>query len=320
MRIVFLDAATVDLGDVDMSALRRVGAYHAFRDTRPSQIVSRARNADVIVTNKCVLGETELSRLPRLRLICVAATGVNNVDLISARRRGVAVANVAGYSTATVAEHALMFLLALSHRLPTHHEAAVSGAWSRSPHFAWLGRPFCDLEGKTLGIVGFGSIGRRVARLAASFGMKIALARIPGRSYRKGDARRLSLRSVMKRSDFLSLHCPLTKTTRHLINRRSLAWMKPTAFLLNLARGPVVEETAVARALEKGRLAGYAADVLSEEPPPRAHPLLARRLTGKVLLTPHIAWASRESRQRLVREMAQNIRAFKNGRRRNRVV
>jgi len=155
--------------------------------------------------------------------------------------------------------------------------------------------------------------------MAGAVGMKVVLARIPGRSYGR-DRRRLPLRVVLSRSDFLTLHCPLTEATRHLINRRTLAGMKPEAFLLNLARGPIVDEKAVARSLAENRLAGYAADVLAQEPPPRAHPLLARRLSGKVLLTPHIAWASRESRQRLADETAKNIRAFQNGRRRNRIV
>jgi glycerate dehydrogenase len=318
VRIVFLDAGTVDLGDVDVSPLKSLGSYRAFTDTKPSQIVARARVADVVVTNKCVLGRREIEALPDLRLIAVAATGVNNVDLVAARRRGVAVANVAGYSTATVAEHAVLFLLACSHRLREHHEAAAT-RWAGSGRFALLDHPYGDLRGKTLGVVGYGAIGREVARLARAFGMKVKIGKIPGRSY-PAAPRRFALRDLLRGSDFVSLHCPLTDATRHLINKATLRRMRPGASLLNLSRGAVVSEKDVARALLKGRLAGYATDVLSEEPPPRAHPLLDRRLRGKVLLTPHVAWASRESRQRLIDEIARNVRAFQNGRRRNRIL
>ncbi|HSA60377.1 MAG TPA: D-2-hydroxyacid dehydrogenase [bacterium] len=318
MKIVFLDAGTVDLGDVDISPLRRLGSYRAFADTPPSQVVSRARGSDAVVTNKCVLGAPEIAALPRLKLIAVAATGVNNVDLAAARRKKIAVANVAGYSTATVAEHALLFLLACSHRLREHHEAAWS-EWSRSGRFALLDHPYADLCGKTLGVLGYGAIGRRVARLARAFGMKIAIARLPGRRY-PATPKRKSLQEVLRLSDFVSLHCPLAAATRHLINRTTLGWMRPGAFLLNLSRGAVVSEEDVAQALLKGRLAGYATDVLSREPPLQKHPLLDRRLRGKILMTPHVAWASRESRQRLVDEIARNIRAFQNGWRRNRIV
>lgn len=318
MNVVFLDAGTVDLGDIGVSPLRRLGSYRAFADTPPSQIVSRSRLADVIITNKCVLGAREIAALPRLKLVAVAATGVNNVDLAAARRRRVAVANVAGYSTATVAEHALLFLLACSHRLREHHEAAWS-EWSRSGRFALLDHPYADLGGKTLGVLGYGAIGQRVARLAGAFGMKIAIARLPGRHYPATPKRR-SLKEVLRSSDFVSLHCPLTAATRHLINGTTIRWMRPDAFLLNLSRGAVVSEEDVAQALLKGRLAGYATDVLSPEPPPQNHPLLDRRLREKILMTPHVAWASRESRQRLVDEIARNIRAFQNGRKRNRIV
>jgi glycerate dehydrogenase len=322
VRLVFLDAATVDLGDVDISPLRRLGDYRSFDDTRPSQIVRHAAGADVVITNKCVLGEKILKALPCLKLICVAATGVNNVDLGAARRLGIAVTNVAGYSTDSVAEHTLSFILGLSHRLLDHQEAAAGGAWARSPHFAWFGRPYRELKGKTLGLIGYGRIGRRVARLARAFGMRIRIAKIPGRRYgrSRGAPGRFPLRDLLRGSDFVSLHCPLTEVTRHLMNARSLGWMRRGAFLLNLARGPIVEEGAVARALRRGRLGGYAADVLAEEPPRAGSPLLSRRLKGRVLLTPHVAWASREARQRLVKEMFENVRSFQNGRRRNRVV
>jgi glycerate dehydrogenase len=317
--ILFLDAATVDLGDVDLTRLRKQGQYSALALGPGDPLPALAREAEVLISNKFPLREAQFPKLPRLRLICVAATGTNNVDLEAARARGIAVCNVAGYSTPTVVEHALMFLLALSHRLHEQDAAVKRGEWSRGPYFALLNHPYSDLAKKTLGIVGYGALGRRVARLARALGMRVLVAKIPGRRYsRKGS--RIPLTALLRRSDFISLHCPLSLQTQGLIDAKALAQMKPGAGLLNLARGPIVVEAAVAKALRAGKLAGYASDVLTEEPPPKHHPLLAAGLRDKVLLTPHIAWASRESRQRLVNEIAENIRSFCRGRRRNRIV
>ncbi len=317
--ILFLDAATVDLGDIDLKRLRKQGKYSALSLETGEPLPAAAAEAEVLISNKYPLLRAQLGRLPKLRLICVAATGANNVDLQAARERDVAVCNVAGYSTPTVVEHAVMFLLALGHRLREHDESVKSGAWSRSPHFALLDFPFRDLAGKRLGILGFGNIGRRVARVARALGMEVAVGKIPGGKYPARE-RRLELRGLLQTSDFVSLHCPLSPRTQGLIDARALAWMKPGAYLLNLARGPIVDEAAVASALARGRLAGYASDVLCQEPPPEGHPLLDPKLRDKVLLSPHIAWASRESRQRLVDEIAENIRSFWSGRRRNRLV
>ncbi len=318
--LVFLDVSSVDWwGDIDLSPLRRLGRFKVYPDTTPAQMIPRSREADILITNKCLLGEKELIKLPQLKLIAVTATGVNNIDLKAAQNRGVAVTNVPGYSTKTVAEHALAFLLAFSHRLLEHHSSALSGKWSRSPLYTLVDYPFHDLNGKTLGIIGFGNIGREVARLTRGFGMKILVARIPGRNY-PSSSRRLSLRGVFQKSDYVTIHCPLTKQTNQLINRSRLRWMKPTACLLNLARGPIVDEEAIANALAKNRLAGYATDVLFQEPPPRSHPLFRKNLADKVLITPHVAWASVESRQRLIDETAKNIEAFKKGKKRNRIV
>lgn len=309
MNIVFLDAATVDLGDLDMSGFARLGNYRAYANSRQDQVVARARGADVVITNKCLLRERELARLPKLKLICVAATGINNVDLEYAKQRGVAVTNVRGYSTTTVAEHTLLFLLAFSHRLLAHHRAAIDGTWSRSPHFTVLDFPFTDLHGKILGIIGYGAIGREVGRLARAFGMKVLVGKISGRKYR-GGPNRISLKTLLRRSDFVSLHCPLTDRTHHLLNSKNLPCMKSSAVLLNMARGAIVDEAALARALRSGRLAGYGADVLSQEPPPRNHSLFQKKICDKVLLTPHMAWASRESRQRLADQIVKNIKNF----------
>ncbi len=315
-QIVFLDAATVDLGDVDVTPLKREGIYTAYKDGSPQQLLTRAKNADVLISNKFVLDDSVFKYLPQLKLVCVSATGVNNVDLKAARARGIAVCNVPGYSTVTVAEHALLFMLALSHRLMVHSDAAVDGTWSRAKTFTILDFPFSDLRGKTLGIVGFGQIGREVKRLAAAFGMKILIADIPGRPKAKG---RNPLASVLKKSDFVTLHAPLTRLTHHLIDASRLKFFKKNAALLNLARGGLVDEIAVARALKSGILGAYATDVLHVEPPLKNHPLFDKSIRDKVLMTPHIAWASLESRQNLINEMAANIRAFKKGKKKNRV-
>lgn len=316
--ILFLDAATVDLGDISIKNLRNQGGYTALALHPGDPLPPVAMGAEIVVSNKYPLREAQLGFLPKLKLICVAATGTNNVDLEAARRRGIAVCNVAGYSTSTVVEQTLMFLLALGHRLGEHDAAVKSGAWSRSPHFALLDFPFRDLEGKTLGILGYGNIGRRVARVAKALGMRVAVGKIPGGKYPARE-KRLDLRRLLQTSDFVTLHCPLSDRTKGLIDAKALGWMKPNAYLLNLARGPIVDESAVAAALRAGGLAGYASDVLVQEPPPEEHPLFDPELRDKVLFSPHIAWASLESRQRLVDEIAANIQAFLRGKRRNRV-
>lgn len=316
-RIVFIDAGSVDLNDLDSTPLQKLGDYRAYSLSNSQQILKRSAGAEILIANKAVFQDALFQKLPKLRLICVAATGVNNIDLAAALTRGIAVTNVPGYSTTTVAEHALLFLLGLSHRLMEHQGASLDGRWSRSKHFAYLDAPFSDLKGKTLGIVGYGQIGREVARLAKAFGMKVLIALIPGRKKGRG---RLPLKTVLAQSDFVAIHCPLTRLTHGLFNKERLAQMKRGACLLNLARGPIVDEKAVASALRSKRLAGFATDVLSAEPPAKSHPLLQKSLQGKVIVTPHIAWASKESRQNLLDEIARNIRAFKSGKKRNRIV
>jgi glycerate dehydrogenase len=316
--IVFLDEGTVDLGDLDMTTITKQGDYRAHRNTSINDIMARSAEADIIITNKCVFGKKELSKLPKLKLICAAATGVNNIDLETAKQHNVAVTNVAGYSTTTVAEHTLMFILAFSHRLINHHSSATSGQWSRSPFFTMLDYPYSDLSGKTLGIIGFGNIGKQVAKLAKAFGMKLLIARLPDSRY-PATPKRIPLQEVFSQSDFLTLHCHLSEKTKHLIHRATLNTMKRQACLINLARGPIVREEDVAEALLQGKLAGYATDVMSQEPPPAHNPFFRKELKGKVLVTPHVAWASYESRQHLANEIGKNIAAFKKGQSRNRV-
>ncbi len=318
-KIAFLDRATVDLGDLDLTPITRQGRLVSLERCARGKFPKAIRSAEVLITNKVVLGAKEIPLFPRLRLICVAATGVNNIDLQAAKKSGVAVCNVAGYSTPTVVEHTLMFLLALAHRLPEHHQAVLKGEWSRAKDFALFKFPYSDLRGKKLGILGYGNLGRQVARIARALEMEVLVGKVPGRKYSKS-RHRVELKALLKNSDYVSVHCPLTPKTRGMMDFKKIKSMKPTAYLLNLARGPIVVETDVARALEKNLLAGYAADVTCQEPIPKGHPFLKKSLASKVLLTPHIAWASRESRQRLVNEIGANIAAFKMGKRRNRIV
>jgi len=321
MKIFFLDPATVDLGDVDLKNLRRLGDYHALKHCPRGKLPRKVRDAEVLITNKVRLDRENLSQFNKVKLICVAATGFNNIALEAARQMGIAVTNVAGYSTDTVVAHTFMFLLAFAHRLGEHHRAVLAGEWSRSPYFTLLDYPFEDLTGKTLGILGYGTIGKKVARIAKAFRMHVLVARLPGRRYPQGKGpQRVSLPTLLQKSDFISLHCSLSPATEGLIDTAALKRMKPSAFLLNLARGPVVVEEDIVRALEKKLISGYATDVTTREPLPRNHPFLRKSLAKKIWLTPHVAWASRESRQRLIDEIAKNIAAFQKGRRRNRLV
>ncbi len=314
--IVFLDAGTLDFGDISLREIFSAGRFKPYFKTSPEQMAARCKNAEVAIINKCALRAETLSKLKKLRLITVAATGVNNVDLDAARSLGIAVANVPGYSTESVVQATFAFLLAIAGNLVKYNKASHDGSWSRSPFFVLGAYPLMEIHGKTLGIVGYGAIGKRVAEVARAFGMNVMVAKIPGRAYASGPAR-YGLLEVAKKADFLSVHAPLTPLTRNLINERVIRKMKSSAAVLNLARGGIVDEAALKRALQQGRLAGAASDVLTQEPPPSKHILLK---APNMLLTPHVAWATRESRVRLVHELSLNIQAFLKGRKRNRVV
>ena len=316
-KAVILDAATIDCGDIDMSLFNQTPyEWSIHQATRHDEASERLREAEVVVSNKVVLDRTLLTQADRLKLICVAATGTNNVDLEAAGELGVAVTNVAGYSTPSVVQWVFTHILALTCRLPEHHQAVCQGEWQRSPRFALLDYPFRELAGKTLGIVGYGVLGQAVARVAEAFGMQLLIARRPGGEAQTG---RVPLDKLLPQVDVLSLHCPLTENTRNLIGRDELAAMKPDALLINAARGGIVDEEALAKALAGGTIGGAGVDVLSCEPPTAGNPLLEQPLPN-LILSPHVAWASRESRQRLVMELVANIQAFVSGERRNRLV
>lgn len=314
---VFLDLDTVDPGDLNRSGLHRVCPdWRFYGATPPNAVSERIRGAGLVVSNKVVLDSAALTA-QGLRLVCIAATGANNLDLATARERGIAVTNVTGYATAAVLQHVFALILALTTRLPGYQQLIRAGAWQRSDQFCVLDLPIRELAGKTLGVVGYGELGRAVARMAEAFGMGVLIAQRPGGP--DGQRGRLPLEELLPRVDVLSLHCPLADNTRDLIGEPELALMRTDALLINTARGGIVDEGALARALRDGRIGGAGIDVLSEEPPVTGNPLLAPDLPN-LILTPHIAWASRESRQRLLDEIAENIRAFLAGQARNRLV
>lgn len=315
MRIVLLDRNT--FADAIVFSTARLAAHgQEYAHTGADEIVARAAAADVLITNKCKLSGAVLEQLPRLKLIAAAATGVDHIDIDVARRRGIGVCNVRDYARHSVPEHVFAMLLAVRRNLLNYASAAHDGRWQRSNIFCLHDRPIDDLAGATLGIIGGGTLGQGVANLAVAFGMQVLFGERRGVSPRPGYT---AFEQVLAESDVISLHVPLTPDTRHLIGASELARMRPTAILVNAARGAIVDEDALLDALRTGRLAGAALDVLTTEPPPVDHPLLVADLPN-LIVTPHIAWASRQAQQCLADAVVENIAAFMRGERRNRVV
>ena len=309
-RAVFLDYTSLDLGDLDLDPLRRAfGDVQLCADTTPANVIERLQGARVAISNKVVLNAQTLAACPDLKLILVAATGTNNVDLEAARVQGITVANCQGYGTPSVAQHTLGLLLALATRLVDYNKAVADGQWQQAKQFCLLDFPIVELEGKTLGLFGHGELGSAVAKLAEAFGMRVLIGQIPGRPARAG---RLTLDELLPQVDALTFHCPLTEHTRNFIGARELALLKPGAFVVNTARGGMIDEQALADALRSGHLGGAATDVLSVEPPRDGNPLLGADIP-RLIITPHSAWGSREARQRIVGQLAQNAEAFFNG-------
>jgi glycerate dehydrogenase len=309
-RAVFLDHASLDLGDLDMSPLQAafdVLDLHAATD--PGQVIERIRDAQVVISNKVKLDADAFAAAPHLKLVLVAATGTNNVDLQAAKAHGVTVCNCQGYGTPSVAQHTIALLLALATRLPDYHDAVRAGRWQKADQFCFLDYPIVELSGKTLGILGYGELGSAVARLAEAFGMTVLVGQLPGRPASQD---RLALDELLPQVDALSLHCPLTEQTRNLIGARELAMLKPGAFLINAGRGGLVDEHALVDALRSGHLGGAGFDVLTQEPPKDGNPLLDGDVP-RLILTPHSAWGSREARQRIVGQLAESVAAFAKG-------
>ena len=313
---VFLDTATLQRGDLDFARLSRALPAWEFHDaTSTPQVAQRIAQAEVVVSNKAYVGAGALAAASKLKLICVSATGTNNVDLDAARARGIAVCNVTGYAAPSVVQQVFTLILALVTQLENYRAAVKDGAWQRASGFSMLDFPIWELSGKTLGIVGYGSLGQAVAQIAIAFGMRIIIAARPGQLPGPG---RVPLHDLLRGADVVSLHCPLTEQTKGLIGARELMLMQPHALLINTARGGIVDEAALAQALREHRIGGAGVDVLTEEPPVNGNVLLAADIPN-LIVTPHIAWASREARQRLLDEVAENIAAFMRGNIRNRV-
>ncbi|MDM8350482.1 2-hydroxyacid dehydrogenase [Pseudomonas sp. sp1636] len=309
-RAAFLDHSSLDLGDLDLTPLQQLfGELRLYPQSSPQQVIERLQGVQVAISNKVPLDAATFAACPELQLLLVAATGTNNIDLAAAREHGVVVCNCQGYGTPSVAQHTLMLLLALATRLADYQNAVRDGRWQQASQFCLLDFPIVELEGKTLGLLGHGELGGAVARLAEAFGMRVLLGQLPGRPPRQD---RLPLDELLPQVDALTLHCPLNAATQNLIGEYQLSLMKPGAFLINTARGGLVNEQALADALRRGHLGGAATDVLTQEPPKDGNPLLASDIP-RLIVTPHSAWGSREARQRIVIQMMENAQAFFGG-------
>ena len=310
MKIVILDGYTANPGDLTWQELEEMGELTVYDRTSPSETVARAAEADIVLTNKVIIGKTEMEQLPNLKYIGVLATGYNVVDIEAAHERGIIVTNVPAYSTESVAQMVFAHLLTVTNRTEHYAIQNRNGKWSSNPDFSYQDTKVMELAGKTFGIVGLGNIGRRVAQIALAFGMKVkAFTSKPAEALPEGIAK-ADMKELFSTSDVISLHCPLTADTRYLINTESLGWMKNSAIVINTGRGPLVDDQAVADALADGKIAAYCADVLTEEPPKADNPLLAQE---NAYTTPHIAWATYEARIRLIQVASNNVRAFING-------
>ncbi|MFD1437215.1 2-hydroxyacid dehydrogenase [Acinetobacter sp. ANC 4282] len=310
MKAVFLDYESLDKNDLDFGALEAAFDELAlFPSTDPAQVLERVQHADVIISNKVVIDAATIQQCPNLKLILISATGTNNIDLIQARAQGIVVCNCQGYGTSAVAQHTLALMLALATSLLKYDRAVKQGEWNKASQFCLLDFPIIELEGKILGILGYGELGQAVAKLAEAFGMKVLVGSLPNRP---SDASRIPFADLLPQVDFLSLHCPLTEDTRDLIDAQAFNAMKPTAFLINCARGGIVNEQALADALRQGKIAGAATDVLTVEPPKNGNVLLADDIPN-LIITPHSAWGSVDARQRIVQQMLDNVEAFKAG-------
>lgn len=307
MKICILDGYSLNPGDLDWSPVERLGDVTLFDRTPADKIVERAADADIVLTNKVPFSADTLRQLPRLRFICVLATGYNIIDTEAAARQGVVVANIPAYSTMSVAQMAFAHILNITNHVASYAREVADGKWTNCPDFCFWDSALTELAGKTMGIVGLGNTGMATARIAVAMGMKVVAMTSKSADTLPEGITPAPLDDVLASADVVSLHCPLTPSTRHLINAASIAKMQPSAILINTGRGPLVDEQAVADALNGGRLAAFGADVLSQEPPHGDNPLLSAR---NCFLTPHIAWATLETRTRLMSTATENVRQF----------
>ncbi len=306
MKIVILDAAPLSDGERDWLPLQSLGEVVVFARSDASQVLARIADADVVVTNKCKLGREQFEAAPNLKMIAVTATGTDNIDLEAARKRGISVANVPSYSSEFTAQTTWALLLELTHHCGAHSQMVREGAWSNAQDFAFWKFPLVELSGQTLLLLGTGNIGNRVGEIARAFGMQVLAGVLPGRENApEGQWPRVELQEGLGCADAVSLHCPANAQTRNLMDAERLGWMKATAFLINTARGALIDENALGTYLQHRLIAGYAADVLSVEPPPRDHPLLN---APNCIITPHLGWASPPARKRALNVTIENVR------------
>ncbi len=309
MRIAVLDGFALNPGDLSWDELKSLAPCEVYDRTSTTELLQHAARKEILLTNKTVLNRPTIEGLPALKYVGITATGTDVVDLAAARERGIIVTNVPAYGTASVAQATLALLLELTHGVGHHAQGVRQGRWSRNLDWCYWDQPLIELSGLTMGIVGLGRIGRAVAGLASAFGMTVMVFS-PNSKAAPDFVRGVPLEELFRRSDVISLHCPLTPQTRGLVNAERLSWMKPSAFLLNCGRGLLVDEVALAEALNAGRLAGAGLDVLAVEPPPADNPLLRAR---NCVITPHFAWATCAARVRLMKIAVGNVRAFLNG-------
>ena len=314
MKIVILDGYTANPGDLSWDGLKALGDLTVYERTRPEETIARCKGADIVLTNKVVMSREVMEALPALRYIGVLATGYNVVDTEMARERGIVVTNVPAYSTESVAQMVFSHLLTVTNRTEHYAQQNREGRWTRSQDFCYWDEPLTELAGKTMGVVGLGNIGSRVAQIAQAFGMKVKAMTSKRQEDLPKGVEKVTLQELLSTSDVVSLHCPLTETTHHLIGEETIKWMRSTTILINTGRGPLVDDEAVAKALKEGRMKVYCADVMTVEPPKVDNPLIALE---NAYITPHIAWASTEARMRLVQVAIDNVRAFVEGKPKN---
>ena len=310
MKIVILDGYTANPGDLSWEGLEAIGDVTVYERTKPEETEQRAAGAEIVLTNKVIIGKAEIEQLPQLKYVGVLATGYNVVDIETAHQRGITVTNVPAYSTESVAQMVFAHLLTVTNRTEHYAIQNRNGRWTENPDFSYADTPLHELAGKTFGIVGLGNIGMRVAQIALAFGMQVKALTSKSQSQLPAGIQKVDKDELLQTSDVLSMHCPLTPDTKYFINGETLRQMKRSAILINTGRGPLVDDQAVADALEQGTISAYCADVLTQEPPQPSQPLLRHE---NAYITPHIAWASYEARIRLIEIATQNVRKFVDG-------
>ncbi len=316
MKIVILDGYTSNPGDLNWDGIEQLGECTIYDRTRKDEVLERAKDADIILTNKVPFKKETIDALPNLKYIGVMATGYNIIDTEAAKERGIIVTNIPAYSTNSVAQMVFAHILNIAQHIQSHSDQVHNGKWTNSPDFCFWDSPLLELHGKTLGIVGLGSIGQAVARIAIGFGMNVIAYTSKSDFQLPHEIKKAELDDLFREADIVSLHCPLTETTRNLVNKRTLSLMKPTASLINTGRGPLINEEDLAEALNNNVIYAAGIDVMCQEPPKADNPLLK---TPNCYITPHIAWASFEARTRLMSILQDNVKAFLNGKPVNKV-